>query len=140
MQDPAGFSLPIDLGLVPYSPLGKGFLTGKIDESTTFDSADLRSGIPRFAPEVRNANLALVGLLESIAQRANATPAQIALAWLLAQHPWIVPIPGTTKKHRLEENVGRSTSSWRRKTSIRSTAPPRRSKYREVDTPNTWSG
>jgi aryl-alcohol dehydrogenase-like predicted oxidoreductase len=96
----------LGIGFVPYSPLGKGFLTGKIDPSTTFDSADLRSSIPRFAPEVRKANLALVDLLGSVAQRKGATPAQIALAWLLAQKPWMVPIPGTTKRHRLEENVG----------------------------------
>ncbi|MDP9380589.1 MAG: aldo/keto reductase, partial [Chloroflexota bacterium] len=89
-----------------YSPLGKGFLTGKIDETTTFDSSDLRSRIPRFTPEARKANQALVDLLGNIAQRKNATPAQIALAWLLARKPWIVPIPGTTKVHRLEENIG----------------------------------
>jgi aryl-alcohol dehydrogenase-like predicted oxidoreductase len=96
----------LGIGFVPYSPLGKGFLTGKIDESTTFDSADLRSRIPRFAPEARKSNLALVELLGGIAERKNATPAQVALAWLLAQKPWIVPIPGTTKQHRLEENIG----------------------------------
>lgn len=96
----------LGIGFVPYSPLGKGFLTGQIDEKTTFDSADLRSRIPRFAPEARKANLALVDLLRSIAERKKATPAQIALAWLLAQKPWIVPIPGTTKRHRLEENIG----------------------------------
>jgi aryl-alcohol dehydrogenase-like predicted oxidoreductase len=96
----------LGIGFVPYSPLGKGFLTGKIDESTTFDSADLRSRIPRFAPEARKANQALVDLLGTIAGRKQATPAQIALAWLLAQKPWIVPIPGTTKRHRLEENLG----------------------------------
>src|SRR5919202_13223 len=96
----------LGIGLVPYSPLGKGFLTGKIDETTTFDDRDLRSRIPRFQPEARKANLALVDLLNRIATRKNATPAQIALAWLLAQKPWIVPIPGTTKLHRLEENLG----------------------------------
>ena len=96
----------LGIGFVPYSPLGKGFLTGKIDETTTFDSGDLRSRIPRFTPEARKANQALVDLLGSIAQRKNATPAQIALAWLLAQKPWIVPIPGTTKLNRLEENLG----------------------------------
>jgi aryl-alcohol dehydrogenase-like predicted oxidoreductase len=95
----------LGIGFVPFSPLGKGFLTGKIDENTAFDSTDFRNTVPRFAPENRKANLALVDLLESIAQRKNATPAQIALAWLLAQKPWIVPIPGTTKLHRLEENV-----------------------------------
>ena len=96
----------LGIGLVPYSPLGKGFLTGKMDEKTTFDSSDFRSTLPRFTPEALKANQALVNLLGSIAQRKNATPAQIALAWLLAQKPWIVPIPGTTKLHRLEENIG----------------------------------
>jgi aryl-alcohol dehydrogenase-like predicted oxidoreductase len=95
----------LGIGFVPFSPLGKGFLTGKIDENTTFDSTDFRNTVPRFTPENRKANQALVDLLESIAQRKNATPAQIALAWLLAQKPWIVPIPGTTKVHRLKENV-----------------------------------
>jgi aryl-alcohol dehydrogenase-like predicted oxidoreductase len=95
----------LGIGFVPFSPLGKGYLTGKIDESTTFDSTDFRNTVPRFAPEARKANRALVDLLNDIAQQKNATPAQIALAWLLAQKPWIVPIPGTTKLHRLEENV-----------------------------------
>ncbi len=88
------------------SPLGKGFLTGKIDENTTFDSGDFRNIVPRFTAEARKANQALVDLLRQIADRKNATPAQIALAWLLAQKPWIVPIPGTRKLHRLEENIG----------------------------------
>ena len=96
----------LGIGLVPYSPLGKGFLTGKMDEKTTFDSSDFRSILPRFTPEALKANQALIALLGSIAQRKNTTPAQIALAWLLAQKPWIVPIPGTTKLHRLEENIG----------------------------------
>jgi aryl-alcohol dehydrogenase-like predicted oxidoreductase len=96
----------LGIGLVPYSPLGKGFLTGKRDENTTFDKTDFRSSIPRFTPEARVANQALVDLLGAIGKRMNATPAQIALAWLLAQKPWIVPIPGTTKLHRLEENIG----------------------------------
>ncbi len=96
----------LGIGLVPYSPLGKGFLTGKMDEKTTFDTTDFRSTLPRFTPEALKANQALVDLLGSIAQRKNATPAQIALAWLLAQKPWIVPIPGTTKLHRLDENIG----------------------------------
>ena len=96
----------LGIGFVPYSPLGKGFLTGKIDENTTFDSTDFRAILPRFAPEARKANQALVDLLADIGKRKNATPAQIALAWLLAQKPWIVPIPGTTKLHRLEENIG----------------------------------
>jgi len=95
----------LGIGFVPFSPLGKGFLTGKIDENTTFDSTDFRNTVPRFAPEARKANRALVDLLETIAQRKKATTAQIALAWVLAQKPWIVPIPGTTKLHRLQENV-----------------------------------
>jgi aryl-alcohol dehydrogenase-like predicted oxidoreductase len=95
----------LGIGFVPFSPLGKGFLTGKIDESTKFDSTDFRNTVPRFAPEARKANRALVDLLETIAQRKKATPAQIALAWVLAQKPWVVPIPGTTKLHRLRENV-----------------------------------
>lgn len=96
----------LGIGLVPYSPLGRGFLIGKIDENTTFDSSDFRSNLPRFAPEALKANQALVHLLGTVAERKNATPAQIALAWLLAQKPWIVPIPGTTKLHRLDENIG----------------------------------
>jgi len=96
----------LGIGLVPYSPLGKGFLTGKIDESATFDSNDFRSTLPRFAPEALKANQAMVDLLGRIAAEKNATPAQIALAWLLAQKPWIVPIPGTTKLERLDENIG----------------------------------
>jgi len=96
----------LGIGFVPYSPLGKGFLTGKIDENAEFASNDIRNTIPRFTPEARKANQALVDLLGSIAQRKNATPAQIALAWLLAQKPWIVPIPGTRKLERLEENIG----------------------------------
>jgi aryl-alcohol dehydrogenase-like predicted oxidoreductase len=96
----------LGIGFVPYSPLGKGFLTGKINEDTTFDSSDFRNQIPRFTPEARKANQALVDLLRKIGERKRATPAQIALAWLLAQKPWIVPIPGTTKLNRLEENIG----------------------------------
>jgi aryl-alcohol dehydrogenase-like predicted oxidoreductase len=96
----------LGIGFVPYSPLGKGFLTGKINEDTKFDSSDFRNIIPRFTPEARKANQALVDLLRKIAERKKATPAQIALAWLLAQKPWIVPIPGTTKLNRLEENIG----------------------------------
>ena len=95
----------LGIGFVPFSPLGKGYLTGKIDEDTIFDSSDFRNTVPRFAPEARKANRALVDLLNNIAQRKNATPAQIALAWLLAQKAWIVPIPGTTKLHRLQENI-----------------------------------
>jgi len=96
----------LGIGLVPYSPLGKGFLTGKINENTSFDSTDFRTTLPRFTPEARKANQALVDLLGTIAVQKNATSAQIALAWLLAQKPWIVPIPGTTKLHRLDENIG----------------------------------
>ena len=95
----------LGIGFVPFSPLGKGFLTGKIDESTTFDSTDFRNTVPRFAPEARKANRTIVDLLETIAQRKKATPAQIALAWVLAQKPWMAPIPGTTKLDRLKENV-----------------------------------
>jgi aryl-alcohol dehydrogenase-like predicted oxidoreductase len=95
----------LGIGFVPFSPLGRGFLTGKIDESTSFDSTDFRNSVPRFSPEARKANKALVDLLGTIAQRKGATPAQLALAWLLAQKPWIVPIPGTTKLHRLKENI-----------------------------------
>jgi aryl-alcohol dehydrogenase-like predicted oxidoreductase len=96
----------LGIGFVPFSPLGKGFLTGAITESTTFDSTDFRNVVPRFTPEARRANHALIDLLGDIAARKQATPAQIAIAWLLAQKPWIVPIPGTTKLHRLEENIG----------------------------------
>jgi aryl-alcohol dehydrogenase-like predicted oxidoreductase len=96
----------LGIGFVPFSPLGRGFLTGKMDENTTFDSSDFRNILPRFTPEARKANQSLVRLLGEIAERKNATPAQIALAWLLAQKPWIVPIPGTTKPERLEENIG----------------------------------
>jgi aryl-alcohol dehydrogenase-like predicted oxidoreductase len=96
----------LEIGFVPFSPLGRGFLTGKLDQNTTFESSDLRNKLPRFTPEARKANLALVHLLGEIAKRKEATPAQIALAWLLAQKPWIVPIPGTTKLKRLEENIG----------------------------------
>ena len=109
-RKPEGEVIPtleeLGIGLVPYSPLGKGFLTGKIDENTTFDSSDFRSTLPRFTPEALKANQALIDLLGSIAEQKQATPAQIALAWLLAQKPWIVPIPGTTKLHRLDENIG----------------------------------
>jgi len=96
----------LGIGFVPFSPLGKGFLTGKIDETTTFDSTDFRNIVPRFAAENRKANLAFVAWLTTFAERKKATPAQVALAWLLAQKPWIVPIPGTTKLHRLDENIG----------------------------------
>ena len=109
-RDPEAEVLPaceeLGIGFVPWGPLGSGFLTGKIDATTKFDDSDFRAGSPRFTPEAREANLAFVELLRSIAERKKATPAQIALAWLLAQKPWIVPIPGTTKLHRLEENLG----------------------------------
>ena len=101
----------LGIGFVPFSPLGRGFLTGKLDENTTFDSSDFRNGLPRFTPENRKANLALVDRIAGIARRKQSTPAQIALAWLLAQKPWIVPIPGTTKLQRLEENVGAASLS-----------------------------
>jgi len=96
----------LGIGFVPFSPLGAGFLTGKIDENTKFEASDFRNLVPRFSPEARKANMALVGLVKKVAERKAATPAQVALAWLLAQKPWIAPIPGTTKLHRLEENLG----------------------------------
>ena len=96
----------LGIGFVPFSPLGRGFLTGTIDEERTFDNDDIRSSLPRFTPEARKANQTLVDLIRAIGERKDATPAQIALAWLLAQKPWVVPIPGTTKRHRLEENIG----------------------------------
>jgi aryl-alcohol dehydrogenase-like predicted oxidoreductase len=109
-RDPEVELLPtlesLGIGFVPYSPLGRGFLTGKMDERTTFDGSDFRSNLPRFTPEALKANQALIELIGAVAKRKGATPAQIALAWLLAQKPWIVPIPGTTKVERLEENIG----------------------------------
>jgi len=109
-REPEAEILPVldelGIGFVPFSPLGKGFLTGKIDATTSFDSADFRNTVPRFSAENRKANLALVEIVERIARKKQATPAQVALAWILAQKPWIVPIPGTTKLHRLEENLG----------------------------------
>ena len=96
----------LGIGFVPFSPLGKGFLTGKMDQNTTFDSKDFRSTVPRLSPENLKSNMAFVDLVAAFAQRKNATPAQIALAWVLAQKPWFVPIPGTTKLHRLHENLG----------------------------------
>jgi aryl-alcohol dehydrogenase-like predicted oxidoreductase len=96
----------LGIGFVPFSPLGAGFLTGKIDENTKFDPTDFRNNVPRFSPEARKSNMALVEMIKRVAERKGATPAQVALAWLLAQRPWIVPIPGTTKLHRLEENLG----------------------------------
>jgi aryl-alcohol dehydrogenase-like predicted oxidoreductase len=109
-RGPEGELLPtleeLGIGFVPFSPLGAGFLTGKIDENTKFDASDFRNLVPRFSPEARKANMALVELVKKVAERKGATPAQVALAWLLAQKPWIAPIPGTTKLHRLEENLG----------------------------------
>src|SRR5262249_49194328 len=96
----------LGIGFVPFSPLGRGFLTGKIDENATFDRSDFRNTLPRFTPEARKANQALVDLISNVAKQKKATPAQIALSWLLAQRPWIVPIPGTTKLSRLDENIG----------------------------------
>ena len=123
----------LGIGFVPYSPLGRGFLTGKIDESTTFDSSDFRNSLPRFTPEARKANQAMVDLLSKIAERKKATPAQVALAWLLAQKPWIVPIPGTTKLNRLEENIGAlEPLRLRAKTSMRLIAPLRTSARRSM--------
>jgi aryl-alcohol dehydrogenase-like predicted oxidoreductase len=109
-RTPEGDVLPtleeLGIGFVPFSPLGRGFLTGKVDDSTSFDSSDMRNTMPRFTPEARRANQALVDLLGTVAERKNATPAQVALAWLLAQKPWIVPIPGTRRLERLDENIG----------------------------------
>jgi aryl-alcohol dehydrogenase-like predicted oxidoreductase len=109
-RDPEVELLPtledLGIGFVPYSPLGRGFLTGKMDQRTTFDGSDFRSNLPRFTPEALKANQALIELIGAVAKPKGATPAQIALAWLLAQKPWIVPIPGTTKVERLEENIG----------------------------------
>ncbi len=109
-RGPEGELLPaleeLGIGFVPFSPLGAGFLTGKIDENTQFDPSDFRNMVPRFSPEARKANMVLVDLVKAVAERKSATPAQVALAWLLAQKPWIVPIPGTTKLHRLVENLG----------------------------------
>jgi len=96
----------LGIGFVPFSPLGAGFLTGQINENTKFDPADFRNMVPRFSPEARKINMVLVDLVKSVAERKSATPAQVALAWLLAQRPWIVPIPGTTKLRRLQENLG----------------------------------
>jgi aryl-alcohol dehydrogenase-like predicted oxidoreductase len=114
-REPEAEILPVleelGIGFVPFSPLGKGYLTGKIDETTTFDSTDFRNTVPRFSAENRKANQAFVELLGRIAERKKATPAQVALAWLLTRKPWIVPIPGTTKVHRLEENVGAASLS-----------------------------
>ena len=125
----------LGIGFVPFSPLGRGFLTGTIDPTTRFDPSDFRNTVPRFSPENRQANQAVVDLVGRIADKKRVTPAQIALAWLLAREPWIVPIPGTTKLHRLDENLGRRRSSSRRTISRRSSAPPRRSRCRGPGTP-----
>ncbi len=114
----------LGIGFVPFSPLGAGFLTGKIDENTKFDPTDFRNNVPRFSPEARKANMALVDMIKAAAERKRATPAQVALAWLLAQKPWIVPIPGTTKLHRLEENLGAVNVELRSTISRRSTKLP----------------
>jgi aryl-alcohol dehydrogenase-like predicted oxidoreductase len=123
----------LGIGFVPYSPLGKGFLTGKIDVNTRFH---VRNTIPRFTPEARKANQALVDLLSEIAGRKKATPAQIALAWLLAQKPWIVPIPGTRKLERLEEK--RPRSNFPLTIAVTSKAPPQRSRCKALGIPNSW--
>ena len=144
-RDPEKEVLPtveeLGIGFVPFSPLGKGFLTGKIDETTTFDSSDFRNTVPHYNPENRKANQALVDLLQKIAHRKKATPGQIALAWLLAQKPWIVPIPGTTKLHRLElkKTSERRQSNLHRTTSATLKAPPQRLRYRELGIPYTSS-
>ena len=129
----------LGIGFVPFSPLGKGFLTGKIDENTKFDSTDFRNIVPRFSQEARKANQALVDLLCKVAERKKATPAQIALAWLLAQKPWIVPIPGTRKLERLEENIGAAAVELLRTTFVKSIAPPQKSRCKGSGIPNTWS-
>ena len=146
-REPEARSFPtleeLGIGFVPFSPLGKGFLTGKIDETTTFDSTDFRNVVPRFTAENRKANLAFVDWLKAFAERKQATPAQIALAWLLAQKPWIVPIPGTTKRHRLEENLGAASIRADGRRPARHRAPrSRRSRSRARATRNTcrsWS-
>ena len=129
----------LGIGFVPFSPLGKGFLTGRIDETTTFDSGDFRNTVPRFSAENRKANQALVALLQAVAERKQATPGQVALAWLLAQKPWIVPIPGTTKRHRLEENIGAADVELTQTTLPTSNGRPRRSRFRARDIPNNSS-
>ena len=129
----------LGIGFVPYSPLGKGFLTGKINENTTFDSTDFRNTLPRFTPEALKANQALVDLLRKIAERKKATPAQIALAWLLAQKPWIVPIPGTRKLERLDENIGAVAVKLTADDLVTLKVLPRRSRCRGLATPKSWS-
>jgi aryl-alcohol dehydrogenase-like predicted oxidoreductase len=126
--------------LVPYSPLGKGILTGKIDEQTTFDSTDFRSTLPRFTPEARKANQAMVDLLCRITEQKNATPAQIALAWLLAQKQWIIPIPGTTKLHRLDENIGAVTIELTADDLREIDRAAAKTRYRGPGIRKSWSG
>ena len=125
----------LGIGFVPFSPLGKGFLTGKISADTKFDANDFRNKVPRFDPENRKANQALVDVVEKFAKQKQATPAQVALAWVLAQKPWIVPIPGTTKLHRLRENIGAALSNSRRKTCANSKAPRQKSLFKEPAIP-----
>ena len=120
----------LGIGFVPFSPLGAGFLAGKIDENTIFDPSDFRNSVPRFSPEARKANFALVDVIKAVAVRKGATPAQIALAWLLAQKPWIAPIPGTTKLHRLDENLGAVGIALTAKICARSGSAPQRSRSR----------
>ena len=127
----------LGIGFVPYSPLGKGFLTGKIDENTQFGSGDFRSTLPRFCAGSEESQPGFVDLLGTIAKQKNATPAQIALAWLLAQKPWIVPIPGTTKLSRLDENSGALASNSPQTICARSTTPPRNSRSKETATRST---
>src|SRR6266567_533779 len=129
----------LGIGFVPYSPLGRGFLTGKMNENTTFESSDFRNRLPRFTPEARKANQALVHLLADIAKRKKATPAQVALAWLLAQKPWIVPIPGTTKLQRLEENIGAAEIELTQEDLREIETAASRSKCKVLDIPSTWS-
>ena len=128
----------LGIGFVPYSPLGKGFLTGKIDENAKFESTDFRSTLPRFTPEALKANQALIDLLASIAKRKNATPAQIALAWLLAQKPWIVPIPGTTKLRVWKRTSERCRSNCRPKTCETSMPRRRKSRWKGIGIQNAW--
>jgi aryl-alcohol dehydrogenase-like predicted oxidoreductase len=123
------------IGFVPFSPLGKGFLTGKIDENTTFDSSDFRNTVPRFDPEARRANRAFIELLAGVAERKNATPAQIALAWLLAQKPWVAPIPAPRSWRGWTRTSAQPTSNSRPTICARSTAPPQRSRRTELATP-----
>jgi aryl-alcohol dehydrogenase-like predicted oxidoreductase len=130
----------LGIGFVPFSPLGKGFLTGKIDDSTTFDSSDFRASVPRFTAENRKANQALVDLLQSTAQRIHAAPGQIALAWPLAQKPWIVPIPGTTTLARLEENIKAADVELTTEDLADSSAPLHKSRFRAPDILRPWSG